>query len=214
MSPLLSRLAAVPELSRDEAREAAERELRKPIYDDLEPSLTYRVLRWLLRFVERMLDAAGDASPGGLLGLLGIAAVLAAIAVAVAVRVGPLRRSAGVFAPGSGAGVLSAADHRALADRHAAAGEWPQAIRERLRAVVRELEARGVLEPRPGRTADEVAREAGAAVPDLAGELLAGARVFDEVWYGRRPGSREGDEQLRTLDERVRRSRPTVRVPG
>ena len=209
-----SLLAAVPNLSRDEAREAAERELRKPIYDDLEPSLTYRALRAVLRFIQRVMDSAGDASPGGLLGLLGVAAVLVAIALAIGFKVGPLRGSATVFAGGAGGRPLTAADHRSLADRHAAAGEWPEAIRERLRAVVRELESRGVLEPRAGRTADEVAREAGAAVPELAADLDAAARIFDEVWYGRRPGTREGDERLRALDERARRTRLTVRTPA
>lgn len=207
-------LAAVPDLSREEAREAAERELRKPMYDDLEPSLTYRVLRAAYRFIQRVMDTAGDASPGGLLGLLGLALVLAAIGLAIAYKVGPLRGSATVFSGGGSGRLLPAADHRALADRHAAAGEWPEAIRERLRAVVRELESRGLLEPRAGRTADEVAREAGAAVPELAADLAAAARTFDEVWYGRRPGTPDGDQRLRALDERVRRTRLTVRSPA
>src|SRR3954452_6676662 len=90
----------------------------------------------------------------------------------------------------------TAEDHRAAAERHAAAGEWPQAIRERLRAIARDLEERAILDPRPGRTADELATEAGAALPDHADELAAGVRVFDDVWYGGRSGDAEGYRQL------------------
>ena len=68
-------------------------------------------------------------------------------------------------------------------------------MRERLRAVVRELESRGVLEPRPSRTADEVARDGSAAVPDLAEPLRRATTTFDEIWYG----GRTADASSRTF---------------
>jgi hypothetical protein len=82
-------------------------------------------------------------------------------------------------------------------------------VRERLRAIVRSLEERAVLEPRPGRTADEAASEAGAALPDCAAGLRSAALLFDDVWYGGRPAGPEGDAALRELDDRVRSARPT-----
>ena len=87
-------------------------------------------------------------------------------------------------------GRLDAAEHRRRADGFAGEGRFAEAVRERMRAIVRELETRGVLEPRPGRTADEVAREAGALVPAVAPDLRTAATVFDEVWYGGRPAPR------------------------
>jgi hypothetical protein len=106
-------------------------------------------------------------------------------------------------------GTISAAkDHRSLGERHAATGEWAEAIRERLRAIARSLEERVILEPRPGRTADELALEAGSALPEQAGELVLGVRVFDDVWYGDRPGTAEGYERLKRLDERLQAAKP------
>ena len=84
-------------------------------------------------------------------------------------------------------------------------------MRERLRAVVRELEALGVLDPRPGRTADEVAREAGTAVPEVADDLSRAVGVFAEVWYGGRPADAEGYAVLVEVDRRLVDRRLVVR---
>ena len=71
-----------------------------------------------------------------------------------------------------------------------------------------------VLDPRPGRTADEVAREAGAAVPTIAGDLRAAAEIFDEVWYGGRPATPQYDALMRQADDRVRRAEMVVTGGG
>ena len=77
---------------------------------------------------------------------------------------------------------------------------------------MRELEARGALDPRPGRTAGEVARDGGAAVPAVADDLRRAARVFDEVWYGGRPADAASYAALVAVDARVASSRLAVRV--
>jgi hypothetical protein len=69
-----------------------------------------------------------------------------------------------------------------------------------------------LLEPRPGRTADEAAADAGAVVPECAADLRAAARVFDDIWYGARPADATHDALLRGLDRRVRSSRPAIRA--
>ncbi len=102
----------------------------------------------------------------------------------------------------------TAAEHRRLADAAAASGRWDDAVRERFRAVARSLEERVVLDERPGRTAAEVAAEAALALPGSAGALLAGARVFDDVRYGGRPGTADADRRLRALDAQVTADRP------
>ena len=79
---------------------------------------------------------------------------------------------------------------------------------ERLRATVRGLEERDLLDTRAGRTADEAAAEAGRALPTLADELRAAARTFDEVRYGGRTADAATDARLRTLDDAVRRTKP------
>ena len=93
---------------------------------------------------------------------------------------------------------------RALAAaQFASNGLWAEAIRERLRAIARELEHRGVLDPRRGRTADELSREAAAQLPALADDLHHATSIFDEVWYGKRTASAADEELLRRLDARV-----------
>jgi hypothetical protein len=70
------------------------------------------------------------------------------------------------------------------------------------------MEERGVLESRPGRTADEAAAEGGAALPECAAGLRSAAQVFDDVWYGGRPATPAHDQALRELDDALRSSSP------
>jgi hypothetical protein len=196
-------LQQVGELSREQSRDAAVEELSRRPYVEAQPPALLRLIGRVLREIGNLLDAAASAAPGGPLGLLLLVVVLGlAVAVLVAkVRPGRGGRSAdALFETGS---TLSAAGHRDRADAAAAQGQWAEAVRERLRAIVRELEARGVLDPRPGRTADEVAREAGAAVPEVAEDLARAARVFGEVWYGGRPADSGGYGVLVDVDRRV-----------
>ena len=198
------------ELGREAAQQAAREELAKQVYRDAGPGLTERVLRWIYRQATDLLDGVAGVSPGGRLGVLVLLLLLVAAAVAVRLRVGPLGRRQAVDRPLFAGGERSAAEHRSAADRHAAAGAWASAVRERLRGVVRDLEERALLEPRVGRTADEAAREGGAALPSCAPGLRDGARVFDEIWYGGRPATAEHDAALRELDRAGRAARPVA----
>jgi Domain of unknown function (DUF4129) len=100
----------------------------------------------------------------------------------------------------------SAREHRARADRAAAAGDWNAALIERVRAVASELVERAVIDDRPGRTATELAGEAGRLLPELAPELRAVAARFNQVAYGG-VAAREPDVRLATdLDEALQRS--------
>lgn len=220
-------LSVPVDLGRDEARDLARQELSRPSYERDTPVLT-QVLRWIADQVERILDAAtGTLSSQA--GLAVIVVIAVAFAAVVILRAGPLARRA---AERSGA-VLpdqprSAAEYRAAADAAAARGDWPTAVVERFRAVVAGLEERGVLDPRPGRTADEAAREASAVLgeiplPDGAGPgraggresrdggaVHAGARLFDGVRYGGAAATQDDDRLLRAVDDAVTaaRSRP------
>jgi hypothetical protein len=70
------------------------------------------------------------------------------------------------------------------------------------------LEDGGVLEPRAGRTAAEVAEEAGAALgdPTAAAQLASATRTFDEIWYGKRAATAADDALLRATTTLVGRS--------
>jgi hypothetical protein len=188
---------------RDEAREAAQRELSRHRYRAAEPPWYVRLVRWLLARLDELLSKASDKVPGGGWGLLLLVLLFVGLAAVVLVRLRPTTQRGDdqlLFGVGE---ELTAQRHRERAERAAARGDHADAVRERLRAVVRELEARGVVEPRPGRTADEVALEAGRVLPPLAEPLRAGARLFDEVWYGGRPADASSYAVLVALDERV-----------
>ena len=181
----MSPLPGIDDLTREGARRAAARELQDHRYDDARPPLAVRLAEAFVRRVLALLDRTSASVPGGRIGLLLLGLLLAALVAVVLVRLRPAGRSAStpVF---TGGPARTADEHRSLADQAAAAGDWAGAVRERLRAVVRELEARGVLDVQPGRTAGEVCRDASAAVPSLTEPLRRATGTFDEVWYGGR----------------------------
>lgn len=198
------------DIGRDAAREAAQRELSKPVYHQNDPGLLQRALDRFWEWVGDLFDHASSATPGGTLGLVAIA-VFAALAIAALWwRLGAPTRTAGPAGALFDAGVRSAADHRTAADALAAAGRWSEAVQERMRAVVRSLEERTLLDPRPGRTADEAAAEAAVSLPSHAGALRAAARTFDDITYGARPADEAMYASLRDLDHALTRTKPLL----
>lgn len=203
-------LLALEPITRSGARDAAREELSKGIYQAARPSLLEQALNRLSTFIGHNVDRLSQAAPGGLWGIVAVVVVLVAVIIVVRAKTGPLSRGARAGDPFAGfAAALSPAEHRRRADEHAAAGRYPEAVRELLRAIVRDLEERAVLEPRLGRTADEVAYEAGRVLPQAAADLQRAARMFDDVWYGARPATAAMVADLRLIDRRVQAARPS-----
>jgi hypothetical protein len=215
----VSLLTAPPlDPGRDEAQRWAWHELSDPVYAQHQPGWAERATLWLWRTSRDIDLPAGPGSTGGLVILV---ALVLLVVLVVWLRAGPLRasgRRAGSVAVLQGT-LRTAAEHRALADEAAGGGRWEDAVRERFRAVVRGLEERGLIDELPGRTAQEVAVDAAASLPDLVGALHDGARLFDDVCYGSRRATAQHDDALRRLDARVVAARPvraaeTVRTTG
>src|SRR5437763_1372983 len=116
-------------------------------------------------------------------------------------------RSTRCLTPGrpraSGAAHDPAVDLSSRADRLAAEGRYAEAVRERLRAIVRDLVDRGLVEHRPGWTVTELARTAAAARPAVEPPLSAAALLFSDIWYGNRPAHAEHDARMRALAREV-----------
>ncbi len=189
------------DIDSDAAHEAAQRELGKPIYP--KPSLTDQLWAWLEDLLYRVFSA-GSSVPGGWItvGLLSLLVVIAAVvAIRVAMRAMRTRRGGDVAL--FDGHQLGSAEHRALAQQCAAQGDWAAAIRHRLRAVARKLEETGVLDPVPGRTATELARDAAAAVGSLRDELSRAAEIFNDVAYGARPATEAGYRVIAGLDDHL-----------
>ncbi|MFF2196776.1 DUF4129 domain-containing protein [Streptomyces sp. NPDC058157] len=195
---------------REAAREAAERELAKPVYHQDDPGLLQRALDRFWQWLGDFFDRASGATPGGGVGLFVIVLLVILAVAALWWRLGTPRRAARSAAALFDEGPRSAADHRAAAEAHAAAGRWNEAVQERMRAVVRSLEERTLLDPRPGRTADEAAAEAARSLPAHAEDLRAAARTFDDVTYGGRTADPATYARLRALDLTLDRTKPLL----
>jgi hypothetical protein len=193
----------IPLISRQTAARLARAELAKAIYHP-QPPLTQRVLHAVLSWLDRLFRAA-QGLPGGWWAAVTLTALAVIVAAIVLARIGPVaraqRRARELAAPGR---ALTARDHRSAAARLAEAGDFAGAICEGVRAIAAELDERGVLLPRTGRTADEFAAEAGQALPPYAADLRGAVVLFDEVRYGQRAGSRPGYERVAELDTRIR----------
>jgi hypothetical protein len=199
------------DIDRDAAHRAAQDELNKPIYS--KGSAREQLVDWLNEALYRLLQKASSI-PGGWFTAT-VLLILLAIAVIVAVHL--LRRTMRTNRGGDyllfETAQLTAAQHRATAEEYAAEGNWAAAIRHRLRAVARQLEEAGTLNPAPGRTANELARDAGAALPHLSGELSQAATAFNDVTYGEQPGTQATYQMIADLDDHLR-SRSTAVTPG
>ena len=193
-------------IGRQAAQQLARRELSRAIYHPAVP-FTVRIER----AIARLLNAAGNAVPGGWWALVALTTLAVIAAAAVLAWIGPVARSRPKDSdPLLSGGKLSARDHRQKAERMAAAGDFTAAIIESVRAIAVELEERGILPARVGRTADELAAEASRLLPDDAARLGDAARLFDDVRYGARAGTAAGYLRLRDLDTRIRAARPVV----
>ena len=190
------------DIDRDAAHDAAQSELGKPIYPSA--SLWDRLTGWFEEILYRIM-AEGSQVPGGWFTIT-VLLVLLVVSVVVAVRVAmrTMRTNRGGDSALFDSLEMSAAQHRVAAEQAAAQGDWAVAIRHRLRAVGRHLEETSVLTAVPGRTATELARDAGTAIPPLIGELGRAADTFNDVTYGDQPGSESAYRAVANLDEHLR----------
>lgn len=184
-----------------EAREAAEAELAKPVYHPV-PDLLGRLWRWLVEHLDPTTAIPGI--PPLLSGLI----VLLVLVTCVVLLVVLLRRFRLVGRSRRNAGRLfdDERDARALAraaDAAAERGDWDAAVVERFRAIIRSLDERGLIEDYPGMTAHEAAVLGSGALEALGEELTRAAALFDAVRYGEVVSTEEQDAWMRDLARRV-----------
>lgn len=199
-------------IGRSAAQRLARAELAKRIYHQ-HPPLLRQILDTVTRWLGRLYRAA-SAAPGGWWGLAALLILLVIVAAVILYRIGPVARTRRrATEPVRGTHARTARELRDSAAALAASGDYSGAICETVRAIAAELDERMVLPPRPGRTADEFAAEAGQALPRQAAGLRAAARLFDEIRYGYRTGSRQGYERLCELDSAIKASAARPPMP-
>jgi hypothetical protein len=204
----------VSPIDREEAARRAAEALLKPEYAN--ESLPDQLYRRFMQFVGDLMDAAtGGGSAGGIIAAVLIVLILVAVLVLVTWRLRKTARRHAAIAGGLyDERTMTAAEHRQAAERLAAQGDWTEAIRERLRAIARDLEERALVDGMPGRTADELAAEAGTALPGFAADLAAAARSFDDVSYGGVTGTQDAYQSMTTLDDQLRQAKPVALAGG
>jgi hypothetical protein len=184
---------------REDAGRWAAEELAKAPYRAAAPGGLDEALAEFGRWLRAL---TGNGGPGGdgpyaLPLLLIITAVVIGAAVLVVRPRLNARRPAveDVFDAGR---ELSPAAHRERARQAAAREDWPAAVVEQFRALVRAAEDRAVLRRQPGRTAHEAAARLGRAFGAHARELQGAALTFDAVRYG---GAAAGPHEHAALAE-------------
>jgi hypothetical protein len=191
-------------VTRDGAQADARRELSKGIYHRYDDPWPVRVFKAVTHAIGDFLDRIAAHAPGGGAGAFGLLIVLAVLLLVARWRLGPIRRERRVAGgPVLDDRVRTAAEHRREAERAAVAGDWTTAVVERMRAVARDLEERGVVDARPGRTADELAAEVTVLTPAVADVFRAATSTFDAVAYGRRPAEAASYRTVVAADEAV-----------
>lgn len=194
---------------RGQARGWVAEELAGGEYREAQGSWLARAWNWVQDQLDRLsVPALGTSWTD----VLVVVVLLAAVIGVVFLVGGPLRRSARTSAaqPVFEAAPEPASAHFARAEAAAGAGDWSLAVAERFRGLVRSLEERALLDPRPGRTATEIATEAGSWLPGCADALAQAARTFDDVRYGGRTATARADEDVRAVVAQVAAARPVV----
>lgn len=192
-------------IGRQAAQRLAREELAKSEYHPHGSFLT-----WLSQQLDKLFNTANTNVPGGWWAIVALAALAVIIAALVLARVGPVARGRRRDDPGPlrGDRPMTAQEHRELAQRLARDGDYSGAVLEYVRAIAAGLQERAILPPGPGRTADELAREAGRLLPESAAELTAAARLFDDIRYGGRAGTPDGYQRLQALETAIRAASP------
>lgn len=207
--PLAGHSPVVPD--DDEARRWLIDELARGPYQEAEPNVIERIIAAVLEWLGSLLAGLRplEAGPGTLLLVLGAAIVIAVAVWLVRPRLNARRklRTGGVFA---GDAVRTALEHRQLADSAAAAKDWHTALTERLRAVIRSAEERGIIDSQPGRTAGETAVQLRGAFGPAAEETIWLADRFNEVHYGSQSADASDYRRATAIDDLLTATPPAA----
>lgn len=165
-----------------EARRRVEEILARPEFRPEPRSLVERLLDEIGALLDKILGGVGGGNQ--ILAWSAVAVVAALLGFVLWKAVRSLQTD-----PGVKAGVAMdgrrrpAADWRADAAAHEAAGRWRDALRCTWRATVAELAARGLVEEVPGRTTGEYRAAVARSLPAVADPFSQATRLFEDAWY-------------------------------
>jgi len=193
---------------RDEARRWAIEELSNPRYPDATPGWLEQMWRdfmdWLASF-----EGGSGTGPNLAVPLIVVLAVVLIIVAIVFVRprLNARRTKASEDLYGDDT-TIDAEGYRTRAATAADGGNWPAAVVDQFRALVRSAEERDIIDARAGRTADEAAAQLGGVFGTARTTLITAAGIFDAVRYGDHPATRIDYESIRQLDAELLALKP------
>lgn len=191
-----------PQEGPDEARRRAEDILARPEFVPEPRSLVERILDEIGRLLGKIVGGIGAGNQ--VVAWMVVAVLVGLLAFGLWRAVRALQTD-----PGSRGGVAvdgrrrPAADWRAEAAAHEAAGRWRDALRCTWRATVAELAFRGLVEEVPGRTTGEYRAGVAHALPAGAAPFTEATHLFEDAWYAAVEVGPEDAARVRELGERV-----------
>ncbi len=182
----------------EEARRLLERELAHPEYH--RENLLARAINWILRKYDEIVAATSGSSLASVLAALVIAGLLIALLLWLVSRTRRTARSRRRAATALPEQRLTAAEHRRLAERALAAGDFATSVVEGFRALALAEIERGRIDDLPQATARELSVLLAEAHPAARERLADLAALFDDVRYGDRPATRTQAQSVLALD--------------
>ncbi|MCS6711014.1 DUF4129 domain-containing protein [Brachybacterium sp. EF45031] len=195
----------------DEARRRILEELARSRYGGSEGIIGW-VLARLTDLWRSLQESVGSGQRTGVALLIVLCALLLSALVLLLRRTGWVRRSGSLRASAdlSAAPELSAARLRELAARAESRHQYDDAVVLALRAIVRDLQERTLLEVQEGTTAHEAALTAAHSFPAARTRLIAASESFDVAAYSSRPATARDAADVRQLAEYLREARPQL----
>ena len=188
------------DLPPDRARDLLRRELLGGEYE--RESLLDRVQGWFSALIDQLFARADSLSSPSAIAVVAIVFALALLLVLSLGRVRGTGRRPRERRPGAVLDhTVTSAELRERAARALAAGDLRTCAVEAFRAAATREVERGVVEDRPGATAQDVAREVAQHDQALGSAFLRAADVFDVALYGDAAVPREDVDRLLALAE-------------
>lgn len=207
---VLTSLGATPlDPDAPEARRWLRDELAKAEYLNAEPNAFDRAMQAIGDWFASLFQGDSGLPPPILMLLLVLFVAVLVVVGLLVFGVPRLRRRRRTLTP-----LFDDHDRRDLATLRrsavdaAAAGDWPLAIEERFRVIVRGIVERDLVRVHPGTTARGFADAAALPFPGRATALHSAAAEFDGVRYLGREGSQEAYERLTALERDLGSSAP------
>jgi hypothetical protein len=211
------RAQAMPPLDPDgqEGRRWAAEELAKPVYREAQPDALTEMWRQFTEWLRSLGSGDPAIDSGAAVPVIGVTIVvlIAAAVLFARPRLNARRRRTTANDVDVDPSVPPAGFRR-LAASAAARADWRTAVVEQFRAIVRSAEDRTVIDPLPGRTADEVAGQLAGAFGDHAAELRRAASIFDAVRYGSAGATAADHAEILALDQALESAKPHFGRPA